>query len=95
MTRIFVEGRDKEFIEVYLSHLYKNDWIGKIQVISTGGYTALYSKTAILNTEYQIGRYHAYILLLEKLDFDAFEEIHNENKEHWKMCTLAIEKLYE
>lgn len=53
------------------------------------------SKTAILNTEYQIGRYHAYILLLEKLDFDAFEEIHNENKEHWKMCTLAIEKLYE
>ena len=40
------------------------------------------SKTAILNTEYQIGRYHAYILLLEKLDFDAFEEIHNENKEH-------------
>ena len=49
MTRIFVEGRDKEFIEVYLSHLYKNDWMGKIRVISTGCYTALYSKTAILN----------------------------------------------
>ena len=35
MTRIFVEGRDKEFIEVYLSNLYKNDWMGKIRVIST------------------------------------------------------------
>ena len=39
--------------------------------------------------------YKPFLEELEKLDFDAFEEIHNENKEHWKMCTLAIEKLYE
>lgn len=43
MTRIFVEGRDKEFIEVYLSHLYRDTWKGKVEVISTGGYTSLYA----------------------------------------------------
>ena len=40
MTRIFVEGRDKVFMEVYLAHLFgRNE--GRWEVVSAGGYTKL------------------------------------------------------
>lgn len=40
MTRIFVEGRDADFIEKYLTYLMGEN-VGKWEIISTNGYTNL------------------------------------------------------
>lgn len=40
MTRIFVEGRDADFIDKYLVHLYGENK-GRWEIVSTGGYTKL------------------------------------------------------
>lgn len=53
------------------------------------------SKTDILNTEYYIGQYHAYLAILEKIDFASFVKVFNECQELWEFCNLAVEKLYK
>lgn len=48
MIRIFVEGKDTEFIKVYVDHIYGRDCKDEILVIATNGYTNLYSEPTIL-----------------------------------------------
>lgn len=53
--------------------------------------------TDILNTEYWMGKYHAYEFLMSDLDFESFVELHLHNKyrDTWNECQHAIDKLYD
>lgn len=53
--------------------------------------------TDILNTEYWMGKYHAYEFLMSDLDFGSFVELHLHNKyrDAWNECQHAIDKLYD
>lgn len=50
--------------------------------------------TNILNTEYWMGKYHAYESLMQNLDWDKFVELHEKYVKSWDECQHTIEKLY-
>lgn len=50
--------------------------------------------TDILNTEYWMGKYHAYESLMQNLDWDKFVELHEKYVKSWDECQHTIEKLY-
>ena len=51
-------------------------------------------KTFLLNAQYNIGKYHAYMGLIEQMDIDLFVEMHERDKEHISNITKAIEQIY-
>lgn len=47
-------------------------------------------KTYILNMEFNMGHYSAYLELLKELDFSTFEEINNKTREAWEECNRIL-----
>lgn len=50
--------------------------------------------TVSINAEYALGRYHAFIDILQDLDLDAFCEVHEETSERRKELMQVVDGLY-
>ena len=50
--------------------------------------------TQAINAEYALGRYHAFIDILQDLDLDAFCEVHEETSERRKELMQIVDGLY-
>ena len=93
MTRIFVEGRDKVFMEVYLAHLFgRNE--GRWEVVSAGGYT----KLPLLDLQFKVAELaleaDLFLFPNDKADGDFETLLENiVNKEH--ECLLRCFEQYE
>ena len=53
------------------------------------------SKTEILNAEYCLGQYNAYLDMIKITDFDSYVRLAENNKKTVKTVLDAINKLYE
>lgn len=58
------------------------------------GNGSMQDTTAILNAQYYIGYYHAYLTLIEELDFDRFIEVADRTRDDWETVTRIIDKIY-
>ena len=58
------------------------------------GFNAENEKTAILNVEHAIGKYHAYMNVLEALDLDTFVVVAEETKTRITELMQFVEKIY-
>ena len=52
------------------------------------------SKTEILNAEFHIGQFHAYLDMLKLVDFDKYIEVVEKSREASDIVLKAINKLY-
>lgn len=52
-------------------------------------------KTCILNIEHAIGKYHAYMEVLEALDLEEFTKVAEETRERINELMLSVEKIYQ
>lgn len=55
----------------------------------------VHNKTCILNTEYHLSQFLAYMEILWELDIDKYVEIGSETNKDRTAVALAIDKLYE
>lgn len=55
----------------------------------------VHNKTCILNTEYHLSQFFAYMEILWELDIDKYVEIGSETNKDRTAAALAIDKLYE
>lgn len=54
-----------------------------------------YNKTDCLNANYHCGKIHAYLELLEILDFDKFVTLHEETQDYTTKAMEITNKLYK
>lgn len=99
--------RENQMLKNERNVIPKKEFIEKLEKeISESMQTALkYSKkvkdkndiTDILNTEYWMGKYHAYKFLMYDLDFGLFVELylHERYDDAWDECQHTIDKLYD
>lgn len=52
------------------------------------------SKTEILNAEYCMGKFMAYMEMIEKIDINKYVELGEKTKETRNTILMAIDKLY-
>ena len=53
-----------------------------------------YYKTCLLNAQYNMGKYHAYMGVLEQMDFESFSEMWKRDEKHMDDVTKGIELIY-
>ncbi len=58
------------------------------------GFDAENEKTAILNIEHSIGKYHAYMEILSDLDLEKFIRVSEETKTKIEELMHFVEKIY-
>ena len=51
--------------------------------------------THFINAEYNIGKYHAYMNVMEDLNIETFVMCHEKYKEDWHKVMQGMEKLYQ